>query len=195
MLQFVVSPAGCYGGGQEMEASSCSRTAKQGRSSGFCRGPSKREYFGENDAVTHVNTMTSPPSSTTPWAGRRCPGPSAASGAAGLCSGPPTPRCWCGCHKGGGPRCTPPTWAHLRGSEGSLERCKGRLLWWSNVPSRTCADMRGNKKQYIVLNILLKILCLSNDQYWHRCVATPKWTTATNNLFLPGESSNFTCHG
>lgn len=187
MTHFAVSPAGCYDGSQEMEASSCSRTAKQGRSSGFCQGQSKREYFGQNDAVTHVNTMTLPPSSTTPWAGRRYPGPSVASGAAGLCSGPPTPRRWFGCHKGGGPRCTPPTWARLRGSERSLERGKGRLLWWSNVPSRTRADMRGNKKH--------KLFRLSNDQYWHCCVATPKWTTPTNNLFLSAKSLNFTCHG
>lgn len=155
MNQFVASPEGCYGGGEEMEASSCSRMAKQGRSSGFCRGQIKRDYFGQNDAVTRVNAMTSPPSSTTPWAGRRCPGPSVASGAAGLCSGPPTPRCWCGCHKGGGPRCTPPTWAHLHGSEGSLERCKGRLLWWSNVPSQTCEEIKNTNCSIYLRTVVL----------------------------------------
>lgn len=148
-----------------MEASSCSRRAKQGRSSGFCQRQSIREFIRRNYAVEHARAMSSPPSSTTPWAGRRHPGPSVASGAWGLCSGPPSPRCWCCSHKGGGPRCTPPTWAHLHGSEQPLERCQGGLQACEGT--KRCSvcltinnDRSINNPDCSLSHLVVRIICL-----------------------------------
>lgn len=108
-----------------MVASSCRRSTKDGRSSGFCQREREKsthhtEFCGlcvspMTAVLLHMKFLCSPPSSTNPWAGRQHLEPSVASAAWGLRSGTPQLQHWSGSHKEGGPRCTPPTWAHLSG--------------------------------------------------------------------------------
>lgn len=90
--------------------------------------------------------LCSPPSSTTPWAGRRHPGPSGALGAWGLSSVTPPLRHSSGSRKEGGPRYTPPTWAHLSNTNTWLNSDSKNT--WLSLGKEILGKMR--QQEYLV---------------------------------------------